>query len=185
MRVLCCGLLLAAIVGLTTATPGVGADDPKTEEGFTPLFNGKDLTGWKMKKGGASLDAKTEAANNRFKVADGILVIDPAVKGDVTIESAKTFEKDVHLKFEFLPDAKCNNDLFLRGIKFDIKKPDVKFKEGEWQLFEIVLKGDKAEFKLNGETIKTVAAKPGATPLGVRAEIGAIQIRNARYKEGS
>ena len=30
----------------------------------------------------------------------------------------KTFEKDVHIKFEFLPDAKCNNDLYIRGIKF-------------------------------------------------------------------
>lgn len=179
MRTLSLGLLLAV------AIPAGAADDFKPEEGFTLLFNGKDLTGWKTRKGGESLDGKTEAAKNRFKVTDGVLVIDAKVKGDVTLDTAKTFAKDVHIKFDFQPGAGCNNDLYLRGMKFDIKKPDVKnFKEGEWNTFEIVVKGDKAEFKCNGETQRTLTAKPGATPLGVRAELGPIQIRRIRYKEG-
>jgi hypothetical protein len=85
-----------------------GADDFKPEEGFTLLFNGKThrLEG----AGGASLDGKTEAADGRFKVADGILVVDVKVKGDVTIDSDMTFGKDVHIKFDFPPGAGCNND---------------------------------------------------------------------------
>src|SRR5256885_6581569 len=98
-------------------------DDFKPEDGFTLLFNGKDLTGWKTTKG-ESLDGKTEAYNGRFKAADGVLTIDPKVKGDVRIETQKEFGKDVHIKFDFLPGEGCNNDLFLRGLKFDLKKPD-------------------------------------------------------------
>ncbi|HEX3152432.1 MAG TPA: DUF1080 domain-containing protein [Gemmataceae bacterium] len=160
------------------------ADDFKVEEGFTPLFNGKDLTGWKTEKG-ESLDGKTEAFNGRFKVADGVLTLDPAVKGDVKIFTAKEFAGNVHIKFEFKPGPKCNNDLFLHGLKFDIKSPDVKnLKEGEWHTFEIVLVGDKAEYKCNGELLKTMAAKGKATGLGIRAEFGAIEFRRLRVKEG-
>src|SRR5262249_50794240 len=121
MRLLCCGLFLMLAAGVAA-----GADDFKPEEGFTPLFNGKDLTGWKTDKGGDSLDGKTETPDKRFKVVDDVLVLDHKVKGDVRIRTAKEFGKDVHIKFEFLPGPKCNNDLFLRGTKFDIKVPDVK-----------------------------------------------------------
>jgi hypothetical protein len=164
-------------------TPIARADDFKLEDGFQLLFNGKDLTGWKTTKG-ESLDGKSEAYGNRFKAADGVLIIDPSVKGDVRIVTVKQFDGDVHLKFDFKPDAKCNNDLFLRGLKFDLKKPDVKnMKEDQWNSFEIVLKGDKAEFKCNGETIKTQTVKGKGSSLEIRAEFGAMQVRRMRVKE--
>jgi Domain of Unknown Function (DUF1080) len=159
------------------------ADDFKLEEGFTLLLNGKDLTGWKTTKG-ESLDGKTDAYTGRFKVADGILTLDPKVKGDVRIETEKEFAKDVHIKFDFLPGEGCNNDLFLRGQKFDLKKPDVKnMKEGEWNSFEIVIAGDKAEFKCNGETMRTATVKGKGTVFGLRAEFGPMQVRRMRVKE--
>jgi len=183
MRLLSLGAFLAILAGL--ATPPAGAADPefKLEPGFTLLLNGKDLTGWKMKKGGESLDGKNEAANKRFVVKDGKLIIDPAVKGDLIIETAKPFQ-DVHIKFEYLPGSKCNNDLFIRGQKFDLTLKTKGVKENEWNQFEIIIAGDKAEFKNNGETQRT--AKPGAaaTPFGIRAEFGSIEFRNMRFKEG-
>ena len=160
------------------------ADDFKPEDGFTPLFNGKDLSGWKADKG-ESLDGKAEAFNGRFKVSDGVLTIDPAVKGDVKVFTARELGKDVHIKFDFKPDAKCNNDLYLRGLKFDLKKPDVKnLKEGEWNSFEIIIKDDKAEFRNNGETLKTIPVKGKASTFGIRAEFGSMQVRRLRVKEG-
>ena len=178
MRTMClaCCTLLAVATGR--------ADDFKPEDGFTPLFNGRDLTGWKTEKG-ESLDGKTEAYNGRFKAADGVLTIDPAVKGDVKVFTARELGKAVHIKFDFKPDAKCNNDLFLHGLKFDLKKPDVKnLKEDEWNSFEIVITGDKAEYRNNGETLKTVSVKGKATGLGIRAEFGSMQVRRLRVKEG-
>jgi hypothetical protein len=184
MRIVSGSLLLA---GLALVSGGTAADDFKPEPGFTLLFNGKDLTGWQLasQKGDkAELAGKTETPDKRFKVADGLLVIDAKVKGNVVINSTKQFEKDVHIIFDYLPGAGCNNDLYLRGIKFDIKKGDVKnIKEGDWNTFEIIVKGDKAEFKNNGESLKTAGAKAGGTPLGIRAEFGPIQYRRMRYKE--
>jgi 3-keto-disaccharide hydrolase len=177
MRVCCIFGLLAV------AVPLAAGDDFKPEPGFVPLFNGNDFTGWKT-KAGEPLDGKSEAYNSRFRIADGVLTIDPKVKGDVTINTAKTFAGDVHIKFDFLPGEGCNNDLFLRGLKFDLKKPDVKnLKEGEWNSFEIVLAGDKAEFKCNGETVRTATVKGKDSPFGIRAEFGPMQMRRLRVKE--
>src|SRR5262249_46886729 len=117
------------------------ADDFKLEPGFTLLFNGKNLDGWKEAiKNKESLEGKTEAFGGRFKVVEGRLVYDPAVKGDLYIETVKEFGKDVHIKLDFKPGPKCNNDFFLRKTKFDIipeKGETKKVKEGEWQTFEI------------------------------------------------
>jgi hypothetical protein len=160
------------------------ADDFKPEDGFVLLFNGKDLTGWKTEKG-ESLDGKAEAYNGRFKMADGLLTLDPRVKGDVKIFTAREFGKDVHIKFDFKPGPGCNNDLFLRGLKFDLKTADVKnLKEGEWNAFEIVIAGDKAEYRNNGETLKNMPVKGKTSQFGIRAEFGPMQVRRMRVKEG-
>jgi hypothetical protein len=176
------GGTLAMLLCLTSRG---AADDFKIEEGFKPLFNGKDLSGWKERNGGA-LDGKTETAKpaGRFKVADGAIVIDAKAKGNVFIDSVKTFEKDVHLIFEFKAEEGCNNDVYLRGTKFDLKKGDIKnLKLGEWQKFEIIVKGDNVEFKCDGESQKPQKAKAGAAPFSIRAEFGPVQIRRVRYKE--
>jgi hypothetical protein len=180
-------LLFIAVLMLTPLT-GMSADDFKLEPGFTLLFNGKNLDGWKeasQKK--ESLDGKMEAYNGRFKVVEGRLVYDPAVKGDLYIETAKEFGKDVHIKFDFKAGAKCNNDFFLRGTKFDIipgKKENENVKEGEWYTFEIIVKGDKIEHKIDGKTARSSNVKGDkATPFKLRAEFGAIELKNIRAKE--
>jgi hypothetical protein len=182
MRSLCGCVLLIIATFLLVPRP-VAAEDAKAESGFTTLFNGKNLDGWKTKSGEA-LEGKTEAYKGRFKVADGKLVLDPKVKGDVRIVTTKALSGDTHIKFEFLPGPGCNNDLFFRGTKFDLKKPDVKnLKEGEWNVFEIIVQGDKAEFKNNGQTQRTMKTKSASSILEVRAEFGPVQFRNIRVKQ--
>lgn len=172
----------AAVVVGWLASP-VAADDFQLEPGFKLLFNGQDLTGWKVRKSGVALEGKAETPDQRFKVAEGLLVVDAKAKGDVTIDSVQELAGDVHVKFDFLPGAGCNNDLYLRGLKFDLKQADVKnMKQGEWNSFEIVIAGEKVEFKCNGELLKTEKPKNASSPLGIRAELGPIQIRRLRYK---
>jgi len=174
-------LSFALLVGLT----GLAANAEDSKSKFTPLFNGKDLTGWQVvankdkDKAGESTDGKAETPTKRFVAKDGNLVIDPKVKGDLVLKTAKAYGGDAHVKFEFKPGEACNNDLYFRGQKFDIKKdPALKMKDGEWNLFEIVVVGADGEFKCNGETVKKFKAKPDATPFGIRAEFGAIEFRN-------
>jgi hypothetical protein len=165
----------------------LSADEFKLEAGFTLLFNGKNLDGWKEASGKKKpLEGKTEAYKGRFKVVEGKLVYDPAVKGDLYIETTREFGKDVHIKFDFKPGPKCNNDLFLRGTKFDIipgNQENKNVKEGEWYTFEIIITGTKIEHKINGETVRTSKATDKATPFKLRAEFGAIEIKNLRLKE--
>ena len=139
--------LLSCAAFLLTAGVVVAADDFKPEPGFKLLLNGKNLDGWQTKaKKPESLEGKTEAFGGRFKVKDGELVIDPNVKGDVYIETKHEFGKDVTIRFEFKPDEKCNNDLFLLGTKFDIKKEDIKnWKLDNWNEMEVVVKDGKAD----------------------------------------
>ncbi len=167
------------------------AADFKPEPGFALLFNGTDLTGWQVaptkdkdkEKAGETLTGKKETPTNRFTVKDETLIIDPKVKGDITLFTEKTFAKDAHIKFDFKPGKDCNNDLFFRGMKFDIKESDLKnFKAGEWNSFEIVITGENAEFKCNGEVVKKMKAKPAATTFGIRAEFGAIEFRRLRIQ---
>lgn len=165
------------------------AADPKADEGFTPLFNGKDLSGWQIAankdkdKGGESLDKKTESPTKRYVVKDGVIVIDPKVKGDLVLLTDKKFEKDAHLKFEFKPGKGCNNDLYFRGLKFDIKPEGIKpCKLDEWNTLEIVAKGEEAEVKVNGESVQKFKLK-GASQFGIRAEGGPIEVKNIKVKE--
>lgn len=185
MRRLSLALFLMGLGLVVSSTPIKGSDDFKPEPGFVSFFNGKNLDGWKTKKGNEPLDGQTEAYKGRFKVAEGKLIIDPKVKGDVVITSVKEWAKDVHIKLEFLPGQGCNNDLFFRGNKFDLTKGNVKnLKPDDWNELEIIAKGGVVEFKNNGETQrKATANKGGTNSLGIRAEFGHIQLRRLRAKE--
>lgn len=171
-------MLLGALVGQT------GAGDDASEKGFRPLLRDKDLSGWRTESG-ELLDGKPEAFGGRFALRDGVLEIDPKVKGDVKIFTQGELASDLEIRFEFMPDSKCNNDLFLHGLKFDLKTPDIKnWKEGEWNTFAIVIKGGKAEFRCNGELVRTMTVKGKPTGLGIRAEFGSLKIRHLRVREG-
>jgi hypothetical protein len=176
-----------AFLGALLALLPASAGEFKLEPGFTLLFNGKNLDGWKEFGGKKeALDGKTEAHDGRFKVTDGKLVYDPSVKGDRYIETTKEFGKDVHIKFDFKPGPKCNNDILIRKTKFDIipgKGETKDVKEGEWYAFDLVITGDKIEHKIDGKTVRTSKADAKATPFKLRAEIGAIEIKNIRAKE--
>lgn len=151
-----------------------------------PLFNGRNLDGWReASRDKAPLTGKTEAFGGRFRVRDGVIVIDPAVKGDLHIETDKPVAGDARVVLEARPGAKCNNDLFIRGTKFDLtpgSKEGKNLREGEWARVEIVIKGDSIEHRINGEVARMSKAKGGATPLRIRAEFGALEIRAIRLE---
>jgi hypothetical protein len=183
-------LFLLTLALLPVPASAEDKDAFKLEEGFKLIFNGKDLDGWKefSGKAKASLDGKTEAFKGRFKVRDGKLVLDPSVKGDLHIQTAEAFGKNAHVKFDFKPGPKCNNDIFFHGTKFDIipgNKENKSVKEGKWSTLEIIVSNDKVEHKINGATVRTTKRRADikATPLRIRAEFGAIEIKNIRVKE--
>lgn len=127
-------LLSLCFLGLCTGP--ASAADSQPPEGFTALFNGKDLTGWKglvkdPKQRAAMTPAQLEAeqakADERmrahWKAVDGVLVFDG--KGD-NLCTAKDYGN-----FELYCDWKIEKDgdsgIYLRGTpQVQIWDPDVK-----------------------------------------------------------
>jgi hypothetical protein len=173
---LCAALALALL--LRAEEP---AKDAKAEEGFTPLFNGKDLAGWQYGKG------KQAKAGQGYQVdaANGVLYCTATDGGN--LYTAKEYA-DFVLRFEFKLTPNANNGLGIRaplegdsayagmelqilddsGDKYRTLRPsqyhgsiyDVAAAKrgaqnpvGEWNEQEVTARGRKIIVKLNGQII--------------------------------
>ena len=114
----------AALAAALLAVPAMAADKDNTPpEGFTALFNGKDLTGWQgvvpinqRGKGNANAAEKRQKVANtkvlpHWTVIDGILTYDG--KGD-SLQSAKDFA-DFELHVSWKIGKGGDSGLYLRG----------------------------------------------------------------------
>jgi hypothetical protein len=150
------------------------------------LFNGNDLTGWKVTD-------KTKI--NGWSVKDGVLInntpkLDFSAYGDhANLRTEKEFE-DFRLHIEFQPPPGGNSGVYLRGMYevqvvdhdsymqgiqgvgaiFGRIKPSKNAGEpgGEWNTYDITLVDRHVTVVLNGETV--IDNKPVLGPTG-----GAIQ----------
>lgn len=141
-----------------------------------PLFNGKDLTGWRL------IDPK---ADNGWSVADGVLM-NRVEKGKHcgNLRTDAEFE-DFNLKLELRTQEKSNSGIYLRGI-YEVQvaetygkpvdshnmgglysriTPSVAAEKpvGEWQTMDITLVDRHLTVILNGKTIIDNAPVLGCT----------------------
>jgi hypothetical protein len=86
------------------------ADEPKGPAGFLPLFNGKDLNGWRV------LDGKPEV----WKVENGLLVVDGKNGGWLMTEKEYA---NFELRLEFKMPEKGNSGVGLRSPFEKGKRP--------------------------------------------------------------
>ena len=77
------------------------------EEGFTALFNGKDLSGWKKVNG-----------SGEYKIEDDSIVgFDKNIKGNTFLRTEKTY-KDFDFRFEMkFDDLSGNSGMMFRGLQ--------------------------------------------------------------------
>ncbi len=195
--------LTSAFLAIVAGIP-IRAGEPKTEPGFTALFNGKDLDGWHIMNKG------------NFSVRDGVIFLD---KGGGWLRSDKEY-KDFELRLDvrflhknadsgiFLrasQDGKnwpakyyqvqtMNNasigNLFVTGFgKVKSKRDNDKAKaalrkDGEWHAFAIAVKGEHCEVQLNGELVTAsdgLANQAGF--IGLQGEGGQLEFKNIRIRE--
>ncbi|MBX9680202.1 MAG: DUF1080 domain-containing protein [Gemmataceae bacterium] len=158
-----------------------GPNDNKAPEGFTLLFNGKDLTGWqglveihkRAKMTPDQLKAAQEKADKahmpHWKVQDGVIVYSGKGNNLCTIKDYGDFELLVDWKIE----KKGDSGIYLRGNpqvqiwdnpvgsgglfnnQKNPSKPLVVADKpaGEWNTFHIVMKGDRVTIKLNDKLV--------------------------------
>ena len=136
--------------------PTQAGDDFKVEPGYTSLFNGKDLTGWRLGKD--LLDGKTESKTKKWHVTDNVIVIDGGGGGD--IYTVKDFNTDYNLKLEFRAAPKADSGVYVRGIQLQVRDyptvgpyKKVKFKDGDWNQLDITVKGPVYTTTVNGKAV--------------------------------
>lgn len=177
------GMLLA----LAATHTGQAADDFKIEPGYTSLFNGKDLTGWKLGK--EVLDGKAETASKKWHVTDGAIVIDGGGGGD--IYTTQEFAKDFNLRMEFRAASKADSGVYIGGIQLQVRDyptvgpyKKVKFNDAGWNELDITVKGPVYAATVNGKAVGDKDAlevtfkdgKPTAKLNGNPVEFSTIQV---------
>jgi hypothetical protein len=83
----------------------------KIPEGFTPIFNGKDLTGWHISR------TNHHGTTPEFRIVHGVLVgtQNPRGKGGILLTDKKY--KNFEIYMEIKPDFGCDGGLFLRSTE--------------------------------------------------------------------
>ena len=160
VRSMWCVLLAACALPMLLGAQGAGKPDPK--DGWIPLFNGKDLTGW---------TAREADKPNGWTVVDGVYVNAPP---SVDILTERSFD-DFDLYVEFKPAERTNSGLYLRDI-YEVQilnshgrplsenmcgalyrrlAPTVNACKpaGEWQTFELSLVGRRLTVVHNGQQL--------------------------------
>jgi len=148
---------LAILAGALTTRAG---DDFKPEPGYVSLFNGKDLAGWKYGKE-TDLAGKTETADKRFRVADGIIVAEEG-KGIKDLYTVKAFNTEFNLKLEFRAALKADSGVYIRGPQLQVrdfirrgemKGKLTKFKNDGWNELDITVKNGVVTTTVNGKAL--------------------------------
>jgi len=217
------GCIRLAVWLIFVAGIPLSAADQDAPEGFTPLFNGKDLSGWKIPTGD----------NGHWKVINGVIDYDARSESPVPDKSLWTEKEfgdfvlrvDWRLKTDpgykhgvqiILPDGSqkkgpdgkdelteiddVDSGIYVRGnsksqinswmwpigsgevygYRMDRKMPpEVRAgvtpkkkadrPRGQWNTFEITMKGDRLWVKLNGEEVISNAQLPGVPKRGAIA----------------
>jgi hypothetical protein len=186
------GFGLAALAAVGTLGQ---AQESKIEEGYTSLFNGKDLSGWVYKGTKESVEGKTETPDSRFSVEGGIIVAhekDKNGKGGIKdLYTAKDFGKDFILKMEFRAAPKADSGVYIRGPQLQVRdyptvgpyKPK-SFKKGDWNELEIIVKAKVLVTKVNGKALTDKDAfelnvqdgKQSAKLNGKNVDVSAVQL---------
>ena len=193
MRRLLCTILAAGLFVLSGLAE---------EEGFTTLFNGKDMTGWEYGPVPVSkkpiiekLAGKMATKDKVFEVSDGLIVA--SGKKVMALYTAREYNKDFIFKLEFRNSGekpKDNSGIYIRGPQLQLDavteggltgvfRKLTKFKVGDWNEIEITLKGTEAICKCNGEMIRKPMKVPEKGTIGLQSEYGRFEFRNIRIKE--
>ena len=168
-------ILLGSVFALLfLVTPLFAQDPPALPLGFESLFNGKDLTGWKISE------------NGNFKVEDGAIVVRGARAHLFTEKEFKNFEFQAEVKTE--PGSNSgiyfhtkyeetwptvgyesqvnvtHGDPVKTGSLYNVVKLyETPAKDNEWWTQTIIVRGKNIVIKINGKTVIDYTEPDGVT----------------------
>jgi hypothetical protein len=152
---LCAVVLFCAMLALVA---GAADQQSQAEEGFTPIFNGKDLTGWHY-----SGDRDKSKKSKGYYARDGVLVCDKNATGNLYTD--KEYDNFI-LRFDFKLKPNSNNGI---GIHCPPTGGDIAYTGIEIQVLDDggSMYKDIKPWQHHGSVYGCVAAKPEALkPVG-------------------
>jgi hypothetical protein len=199
-------LTLATVVTTASLALAAGADD----KDFRSLFNGKDLTGWKL---------RNPNGNHSWTVLPGGILkntVEKGVHGTDLVTEQKFWNFTV--RYEYMTPENSNSGFYLRGRHeiqilgdhktgeaslsgngsiYNFKAPDkfITRPSGEWQTAEATIIGNRITVIVNGvkihdnvecnkatgSEIDNKVNEPG--PIFLQGDHGTVSFRNIRIKE--
>jgi hypothetical protein len=176
---------------LATSLLAHGAN-PAAEEGFQPLLNGKDLTGWGY-SATENFDGKTEASDGRYTAKDGMIVVNPQKDGPKLRQlwTTKEFPRNFELRLEFRAAVNADSGVFIRKPQLQCRdylvagpyKELKNYKPQDWNEIVVVVKDNVAHCTCNGEVLEAALKLPVTGPIGLEADRGQMEYRRIRVKE--
>jgi hypothetical protein len=201
------GCLTLITLVFATAVRSNAADD---EKDFKPLFNGKDLTGWRLRNPNGHPSWSVEPG--------GVLknTVEKGMHGTDLVTDKKFWNFTV--RYEYMTPENSNSGFYLRGRHeiqilgdhksgqatitgngsiYNFKAPDkfVTKPAGEWQTAEATIIGNRITVTMNGvkihdnvecnkatgSEIDNKVTEPG--PIFLQGDHGTVSFRNIRIKE--
>ena len=180
----------------------------EAESGFKPLFNGKDLSGWRLRHedGMASWSAQNGMLVNSIKEGEhGTDLVSEESFWNFTVRFEYQVPKGSNSGFylrgrheiQILEDARSRKRVNGgNGAIYSVKPVDtfVSRKAGEWQEAEVTIVGDRITVFLNGVKVHDQVEVKRATggeldsnldqpgPILLQGDHGAVAFRNLRIK---
>ncbi len=164
---------LMSTLGICVPVDAVADDRPSDDESFTPLFNGKDLTGWKA-EGGARWQVKdglivgrqgpnneagdllTEKSFEDLELKVTFKIVWPANTGVwYRYQSAKqAYQADI---LEYQDPFALTGSLYCTGKMFlEVNTDETLVNRDDWNTIVIRAKGDRHQVFLNGHKVADV-----------------------------
>ena len=175
------------------------AEEPfELEPGFTSLFNGRDLTGWRfLPKAPATesiaFDGKTMSSDGRYVAMHGRLVVTTPPEGRRVQQlwTTKEFPSNFVLKLEFRATPNADSGVFIRKPQLQCRdyplagpyKSLKKYKPQDWNEMEVTVAGGVAHCTCNGEVLEAALVVPPTGPIGLEGDRGQMEYRRIRLKE--
>ena len=174
------------------------ADDFKTEPGWEPLFNGRDLTGWGYRdqptlEKQLDLDGRTSSPDGRYVAKHGRIVVTTPPEGRRVEQlwTTREFPDDFELRLEFRATPTADSGVFIRAPQLQCRDyllagpyKDLKgYKPQDWN--ELVVKVDDgvAHCSCNGEELEAALGLPMSGPIGLEGDSGQLEYRRIRIKK--